>query len=103
MCSQPQDIPALFRMRHHVEQNISVAFDTAIEAPATSNAGLPALGIVLFGMQGRMAEIGKQERKLLIKRPLDGSGRIAIWGISGIRVIFPYRVSYTRSKERFWF
>ena len=65
-------------MRHHIEQNVGVAFDTEIEAPVTGNAGLPALGIVLFGTQGRMTEIGKQERQLLIKRPLDGRGRIAI-------------------------
>ena len=65
-------------MWHHIEQDIRVAFDTEIEAPVTSNAGLPALGIVLFGTQGRMAEVGKQERELLIKRPLDGSGRLVI-------------------------
>jgi hypothetical protein len=77
-CSESQDIPASFRMRHHVEQNIGVAFDTEIEAPVTGNAGLPALGVVFFGTQGRMAEISKKKRKLLIKRPLDGSGRISI-------------------------
>ena len=65
-------------MRHHVEQNIGVAFDTEIEASVAGNAGLPALGIILFGTQGRVAKAGEEERKLFIKRPLDNSGRIAI-------------------------
>ena len=54
-----QDIQTLFRVRHDVEKNVDISFD-------------------LFGTQGRMTEIGKQERELLIKRPLDRSGRIAI-------------------------
>jgi hypothetical protein len=65
-------------MRHHVEQNVGISFDTEIETSVSCHPCLPPLCVVLFGTQGRMAEIGKQERELLIKRPLDGSGRISI-------------------------
>jgi hypothetical protein len=65
-------------MRHHVEQYVRVSFDPKVETPIAGYSGLPSFVVVFFGMERGMPEVFKEERELLIKRPLDDSGRILI-------------------------
>ena len=89
MCSKPQDILALFRMRHDIDEVVGIAVDAKIETPPAIHARLPdIIGFIVFlGTQRRMAEVVDEQGDPPIKGLLNLTWRALIAAAKAFGVV----------------
>src|ERR1017187_6187099 len=67
-------------MTNNVLEDVGIVVNEKIKTPVKGDAGLPSVSafVILFGAQGRVAQILEQQQRLFVKGLLDFLGCLAV-------------------------